>query len=154
MELNGDRLRAAEMVADLRVLYPRLLRQIPPLGLELGPGWYRIIDEWFREADRLLSDEQASLFHLDQVKEKLGGLRIHFYLGRDDGMPGAAGRHEPPDCAEAPDLPSERLRELTRATQERPWPTCFLCGKPGAVRETAWRRVSCGECALRLESQS
>src|SRR5690242_6762239 len=74
-ELNG---RITALVAS----FPRIFKgSEPELGMATSEGWQPILEELFRGIDQLLSDEQAELFRIRQVKQKFGGLRVYYSVG-------------------------------------------------------------------------
>lgn len=63
----------------LRDRYPRLVPE--RFGFECEDGWIQILEDFFAVVDRELPAEAT--FHLRQIKEKLGSLRIYFDLEGD-----------------------------------------------------------------------
>lgn len=135
--------RTYEMVRDLRVRYPRLIRGSVPLGIWFGPGWCRLIDSWFLTIDLLLDDMQATDFTLRQIKEKWGQLRL-VYSVNDRGS----------SQGESSDLQALFLRsqidEAKIAAQTASLRTCYFCGAEGQMRQSNWVRVTCAQCESSL----
>ena len=50
-------------------------------GLEVGDGWYDLLDETFGLIQKHLNEHPEIPFKVEQVKEKYGTLRIYFYGG-------------------------------------------------------------------------
>ena len=101
-------------------------------GLEVGDGWYQIIDslcnqiqhhvDWKQEQkEKYGRGEGCSQVVADQVKEKFGGLRFYYHGGDDviDGM--------------------VRMAESWAAY------TCEQCGNIGSTRGGGWIRTLCDE---------
>ena len=134
--------------------YPRLFQGEPSgMGLGLPLGWYGLMDEALAQINALLTDEQAARFRVDQVKEKLGTLRVH--LGR---LPVLIGREEngwPIYDDEEPDEEMnevlQRARKLTNVACSQSRYVCLACGAPGSLRgpetgDDAWRLTLCNPC--------
>jgi hypothetical protein len=140
------------MRGELHARYPRLLRgSTIRHGLEFGPGWYQLVDGWFRSVDELLSDEQAAHFQLEQVREKHGRLQIDFHLRPTDVASAEAHRADDDSTErEQATFPMEQVRTLTVNAQERSLSTCYFCGQPGVLRPFGWKHVSCDSCARKL----
>lgn len=69
----------SDLTDALRAEYPRL---IPVrFGLECNDGWKQLLEDFFSVVDRELPAD--AFFHLRQIKEKLGSLRIYFDLEGD-----------------------------------------------------------------------
>lgn len=83
----------------------------------VGAGWALLIDEVFDRRDR----EFPSVV-IEQVKEKLAGLRIYFRSSSGD-YPGFMA-----------------LTEQIEARSER---TCEKCGAPGVIRAAGWLKTWC-----------
>lgn len=97
--------------------YPRLFHgSSPRCYSQVTPGWLRLVDALCSYIDGLLTDEQAKVFEVRQIKEKIGSLR--FYFGRGE---------------------VNRLDESTAALIHiaiedavlRSSITCTVCGNPG-----------------------
>lgn len=93
--------------------YPRLFKgRTPMCWSSVEPGWHSIIAQLCRDIDACLTDEQAAVFEVRQIKEKLGTLRFHMHL--PGGVP-------------------EQFMELVQGAQDRAVQACRVCG--GAVAE-------------------
>lgn len=112
-----------------------------------GPGWFRLVDEFFAGVNNRLSDDLAARFYIDQIKEKLGGMRIYYSVLplSDNGGPQAQA------TGKLLDFPFEEIDALKSDVQMRSWATCFFCGAPGTKRQTFWMHVSCDVCEAKLE---
>lgn len=99
-------------------------------GLEVGDGWYQIIDslcnqiqhrvDWKQEQkEKYGRGDGCHQVVATQVKEKFGGLRF-YYEGGDDMIDGMV-----------------RMAESWAAC------TCETCGNPGHMRTGGWIRTLC-----------
>jgi hypothetical protein len=149
--LQNARNRRDEMTRDLYVRYPRLLRPgSVRQPLAYGPGWFRLVDEFFAGVNDLLSDDLATRFCVDQIKEKFGGMKIHYaVLPR----PAAGTENDAAKRAvdESLDFPTAEINALKWDVEKRSESTCFFCGAPGTKRQAFWMRVSCDACEARVE---
>ena len=90
-------------------------------------GWWPLIGSLLDYLKAMgLSKEDVQI---QQVKEKLGGLRFYTYLRLDD--------------TEAQQAIGNRVRDA----EEQSYVTCERCGQPGALREGAWLKTLCDEHA-------
>lgn len=63
--------------------FPRLFRgKHPQVASTVPPGWSALIDRMLADIDWMLDDRCARRFHVLQIKEKFGGLRVYWRLGR------------------------------------------------------------------------
>ena len=129
-----------ELDKQLCEKYPKIFRdRYAPMtetcmcwGLEVGDGWYQIIDslcnqiqhhvDWKQEQkEKYGRGDGCSQVVADQVKEKFGGLRFYYHGGDDvvDGM--------------------VRMAESWAAH------TCEVCGNVGSTRGGGWIRTLCNE---------
>lgn len=90
-------------------------------GFYVGPGWLPILDELGAELERLG-------VHVQQVKEKFGGLRV--YTDADG---------------------TEEVDTLIREACRRANKTCEECGEPGTLRKGGWLQTLCDEHAARRD---
>lgn len=62
--------------------YPRLFHGATPRAQSfVQPGWKTLVDDLCFRIDGMLTDEQAKLFAVRQIKDKLGTLRFYFSFG-------------------------------------------------------------------------
>ena len=130
-----------ELEAELKRKYPRVFvdLQNPEItrhnsclsfGLEIGDGWYSIIDEcaaglekeienWLRENEKDFPFEVPKIV---QVKEKFGIIRIYT------------------------NILTEKMDEIIRQAEVKSSYTCEECGKPGEMRGKGWLYIACNEC--------
>jgi len=101
-------------------------------GLEIGDGWYKILDslcnqiqhyvDWKQEQkDKYGRGQGCSQVIATQVKEKFGGLRF-YYEGGDDYIRG--------------------LVSMAESWAEN---TCETCGHPGKLKGRGWLYTACDE---------
>jgi hypothetical protein len=89
-----------------------------------------VVDGLFRGIDALVIDEQASLFRVEQLKEKFGTLRVYVSFDRTD-----------PAGVNAASATLDALVDTDVAASEM---TCCVCGKPGRMRSlVGWSPVRC-----------
>jgi hypothetical protein len=118
--------------------YPRLFHGAEPLaGGTVASGWLEIIDELCGDIDRMLTDEQAQLFEVRQIKEKFGTLR--FSCGLSDAQDGLH------------DAAIQRVRARVAEASVRSTTTCYSCGGAGSLRHQAWMLVLCDACQERSQ---
>lgn len=117
-----------ELQTSLKVRYPELFElqgedfPIKRWGIEVGDGWYWIIDAILSIAHSYVLQGEGPLT-LSDCKEKCGTLRVSFRGNVDDRLRGAC---------DAADAISAR--------------TCMRCGRPGERRNH--RAITlCNECA-------
>lgn len=85
-----------------------------------GPGWNTLVDCLLAEiAQHLALSPECPSVTLRQIKEKLGGLRVH-YAGGD-----------------------EHIEGLVRMVEAISLHTCECCGAPGGVVNEPWLRTRC-----------
>lgn len=83
-------------------------------------------DGWVKLVDPLIAMCNAEGVEIDQIKEKLGGLRFYVVYGPD-----------------AKKRPSEALVEAIHKAQEESFRVCLSCGEPGRMRSPGWMRTLC-----------
>lgn len=93
-------------------------------GFQCGPGWQKILTSFFATVEEQLPDGNG--FHLKQVKEKMGGLVVYYWL------------HPQPE-------PVYRAIEIAATlAAARSFHTCEACGAPGILRSAGgYHFVSC-----------
>lgn len=90
------------------------------IGLDINPGWLKIVREIFEYCDANKYPIQVV-----QIKEKFGDLRFYYDTDSDDYNE----EHE--------EWISNKERESGR--------TCMWCGAPGEHRPGGWIKVTCDE---------
>lgn len=112
-----------ELEDQLHLDYPRLYAT--KISLDCGDGWFALIDLLSSHLEEYILDLPKDLdnqIHVEQCKEKYGGLR--FYL-----------THETPKMQGAISL-AEGLSLRT----------CEKCGHPGRSRNGGWIKTLCDAC--------
>ncbi len=84
----------------------------------VGAGWHNLVSNLIGDLFALGWDG-----HLNQIKEKFGGLR--FYIG----------------------IASDEVHERISLAEKESYHTCDMCGKPGKRRSGGWVRTLCDEHA-------
>lgn len=107
--------------AQLLAKYPRLLGHPPTL--ELGDGWYHLIDALCDALQRETDQGRAGQLVFLDLREKYGLL---------DPWPGG----EPGSC-------TERQLGMIEMAETLSQTICDVCGAPGKLNETGWYRVRC-----------
>ena len=98
---------------------PRCWMDKNQVRLCVGEGWVKLVDACF---DACLETGT----HIDQVKEKFGGLR--FYVG---------------SCP-------EWVQRIIDTAENASYETCEVCGKPGEPRPGGWVTTRCDLHAIKL----
>ena len=75
-----------------------------------GEGWSEIVDDLFQKIEDTLPPRARQVFHIGQIKEKIGSLRLYFRLNEADD------HHRPA---------IDDFIEHARLRTER---TCMICG--------------------------
>jgi hypothetical protein len=88
----------------------------------VGKGWVELVDACF---DACL----ATGTHIDQVKEKFGGLR--FYVGYVGSR-------------------SRWVQHIIATAEAASYETCEVCGKPGKMRPGGWITTLCDLHAIAI----
>jgi hypothetical protein len=111
----------AELEGKLKAEYPTVFQHLDNpgslmnFGIECGDGWFQVIWDLCRELEALG-------VVAEQIKEKMGCLRVYGY-----------------------NLSTEAWDAIARA-EERSERTCEICGKPGRLIPGGWVVVRCPEC--------
>jgi len=93
----------------IRVKHPALVT----VSFECYAGWFPLIERYFDEVARLLTEHPGATYEARQVKEKLAGLRL--YSRSSDDIADAVKAAYDEAAAEADT-------------------TCEVCGRPGVMR--------------------
>lgn len=120
-----------KFAAKMEEKYPKMFKE-PYGGFAVGAGWWPIIEslcnhinhhvEWRQEQLKKYQKGDGCLdVSVNQIKEKLGGLRF-YYSGGDDTVDGMV-----------------RMAESWAAH------TCEICGQPGTIRSGGWIKTLCDE---------
>ena len=132
--------------------FPRLFKgREPACGITTGAGWNALLTQLFDEIDHLLDDKQAALFHVRQVKQKFGGLRVYYGIGNSNEMvldmltpAGVTSIRKPPTVQGR--FPRDAVDQCIARAAALALDTCEVCGSPGALRRDGWIRVLCDSC--------
>jgi hypothetical protein len=91
-------------------------------GLEIGPGWEKILADNLPELSKIVKDSKLDDFRIIQVKEKFGGLRIYtnYSIKKIDDW-------------------VEKMEILCSES-------CEKCGAPAQLYADGWWRTLCDEC--------
>jgi len=103
--------------------------QIPGHLLFVGAGWHPILNRLHEQVVALVPG-----YHVAQVKEKFGELRVYLSLDPDlDGHITAAV--------------NSRVHALLDTAEDESRRTCEFCGKAGGPVGTGWVKTLCSGCA-------
>lgn len=144
--------------ADDRSHVEALVREFPRLlegkeqRLFLPKGWTHIAERLFRELNELLTDDEAKLFKLLELKEKYGTLRVYYAVGRQGGLNvdvvGLEGHTRfATRLKHRAGFPTAEVEALIQQAEADSEVTCAFCGAPGRLRTNQpWVNVACDEC--------
>lgn len=93
-------------------------------GFDHGNGWFNIVWKLCEDLEPLVAEAEKATghpFEVLQVKQKLGGLRVHI-------------NHS-----------TKVIRNRIEAAQLKSLRTCEVCGQPGSRREGDWICTACDE---------
>lgn len=108
---------------DAVIRHSRLFPTDTRVGIPIGPGWHAILTNLFDELSQL-REEARRPFHIVQVKEKFGTLRV--YLSHPTDATNAA---------------IDRASRLSAGI-------CEFCGVPSTIRNRdGWFTTQCDPCA-------
>lgn len=123
MDTEHQRRRDGEMFARFPGLFPRN-QPVSIDHLAVGPGWTPILEDLVHDLSKLQAIAPRP-FHILQIKEKLGSLRVH--------------RSHPTDAANAA---IDRASRLSAGV-------CEFYGAPSTIRiRGGWFTTQCDACAL------
>ena len=140
---------SADPIDTLVELFPRLFRgQRPGSFSSLPEGWLKLASQLFDDLDRMLDGNNAPLFEVRQIKEKLCRLRVYFWLG-----PPFAAEDETAHRAWSPTR--EKVSDRIRVAGDESESTCQRCGAGDApLRRPAELVTLCESCwTLRIANQ-
>jgi hypothetical protein len=111
------------MIAQLIDVHPALFRgKVPPCS-ELPEGWYPMADALCTAIESSMSPDQLKAFHIRQITQKAGMLRIY-----------PAG------------ISTTGIEYLINAVAEMSALTCMDCGSPGHLRKGGQDVTLCDFC--------
>jgi hypothetical protein len=136
--------------------FPRLFRgKHPQVPSSVPPGWSSLIDRMLADIDGMLDDGCARRFQVLQIKEKFGGLRVYWRLGRRQS---AVIDAVTPDgllkvkltarAASAVDQSVvEQIDARIQQAEDEASGTCQRCGRGDARRRSrGWLVTLCDTC--------
>jgi hypothetical protein len=121
-------------------------------GPECGEGWHPIIIEALQRIHALLSDEEAARFHINQIKQKWGELRIYWTLVRaeDEAEPQKLTRIRETVVGinlsqDWQDARRAAIQAIVATARVKANSTCEQCGAPGVLHPVGHVQVLCAE---------
>lgn len=126
-------------LVELVLKYPRLFHgKVPRCFSYVSVGWRDLIDKLCGELDRLLPDADASVFRIEQIKEKWGSLRFYWeFDGQETTVIDVAFGENIAKIQVPPKQPSDlfkKIRGLVTTAENVSKTTCEECGQPGEMR--------------------
>lgn len=109
---------------------PHAAEQIPGHVVFVGEGWHQILARLHEQVVTLMPG-----YHVDQVKEKFGELRVYLSLDPNLDRDISAGV-------------ARRVDDLVDAAEAESRRTCEYCGKPGVPIDAGWVKTLCPACAV------
>lgn len=100
-------------------------------GFGCQDGWYPLIKELSIGLEALILaqlQENRSLFHVSQVKEKFGSLRFYMTQATD------------------------AMNELISSAEMKSCAICETCGEPGVLRGIGWYYTACDKHVKNIEN--
>ena len=148
--VNESGLKQHPAILKLVAAHPRLFHRKPPRAWSDVPaGWISVVDQMCKDIDSTLDDAEAKQFRFDQIKEKLGGLRVYWKF-RNRGY--ARPIDEPPLPGLHPGF--ERLFLIIHNAAEKAAQTCQKCGTPGTLTiVNGWHATFCEVHAKKPDSE-
>jgi len=89
-------------------------------------GWQSLLEQGEQKIAELLEAHPGSMFQVDQLKEKFGGIRLYFSNTSNI---------------------NEELFAIAGWLEDESYVTCCVCGKPADYYSTGWILPYCKECA-------
>lgn len=109
-------------INKLTTRYPSVYKDVE---FECGDGWFPILDSLGGIIQSEVSAKQIEYFHVDQIKEKFGGLRF-YCIGANDRVKGAI-----------------EMAEVMSTF------VCEHCGNHGILRhDRLWFKTYCDPCNI------
>lgn len=96
-----------------------------PVPVEAGPGWFPLINAIHQTLLKLDPD-----YKIEQIKEKLGGLRYYFQSDANDRI-------------------FEIMHNIVKSGEDLSFHICENCGDIGSLRGEGWLRTLCDKCDQR-----
>lgn len=127
--MESQRTFELRMMQEYPLLYEDMYgdprQTIMAFGIDVGPGWFGIIEDLSSKLEpvlRKIRAERGDYPKALQVKEKFGGLR--FYMTWE----------------------TKEIDDLIDEAEEKSYKTCEDCGAPGETRPGGWIRTLCDDC--------
>jgi len=99
-----------------------MAREFQEEKMNVGEGWWPIVDEMHKDLTRLLGE-----YELQQIKEKFGGLRYYMQVGSGCN-PALMGQ----------------VRDIITAGEDKSTETCETCGQEGTNQSIGgWYKTLC-----------
>lgn len=124
-------------------------------GLTCDDGWFDLIYRLSSEIDRL-AREHGVVVVVEQVKEKLGGLRFYYSVERDRAPQETASEvkvvtRKTPGGFRIVTVPRDSVHDaihsIVDAAEQKSTRICELCGQPGKCKNTGGRvQTLCAPC--------
>jgi hypothetical protein len=140
-------------IAALVERFPRLFHGQPPRVASWAPaGWMPLVTTLLEDLDAMLDASEAKRFHIEQIKEKFGGLRVYWSLGPEKTTVMDVSDAQSSQRLEClPKRPSpvfERITARISEAEARAARTCQRCGCAGASKgsERGWLSTLCERC--------
>jgi hypothetical protein len=137
--------------------FPRLFHDRQPrVWSDLPQGWTELADQLFTDLDAMLDDDAAKRFEVVQVKEKFGGLRVYWELGKEQTtVLDTHGFDSAQRVDKGPAKPSalfDRIRARVKQAGEQAATTCQRCGNGGAsAGGSGWIVTLCEACRTKQD---
>lgn len=102
----------------------------------LPSGWHKLMTDMSLEIITYLNSKGISpyTFHIDQLKEKFGGIRLYYSI----------------HCTDKFEFDDEGIDEIIHKYEALSEHTCCECGKKATLYSTGWICPYCNECAKKL----
>ena len=118
-----------DCLQTLRATYSQFFLPERKAGIDVGDGWYTILDLLFQRLNTLLSEDPTVVFEVIQITEKGGRLRFRFRMsGASDSV-----KRDVRNAVDLAVLASARC--------------CERCADLGELIQTPPWRVRCAGCA-------
>ena len=91
-------------------------------GVSTNPGWYPLVEKLLLDFRAL--PQEDGMVHINQIKEKFGGLRVYVEVSGSKDFNG-------------------RVRDMIEQAEKEAARACEFCSDPGVLRTQGWMRVTC-----------
>lgn len=112
----------------------------------VGEGWADILEDLWNKAVWIEAQFPAVELHINQIKEKFGGLRFYYGWGPSDKAVGG-------DWDVSADIPVSMFTDAVWRAESKASHTCEDCGKDGTLRDerSSWWATLCDDCLAARE---